>query len=153
MHEPRVAKMRLARPEPPHRLAAVLIEPVHLFVPKGRSALRVTSRSCSPATFLVRYWAKHAPNKIAKIWSSPAVEQRPATGETLSDEFLLDGMDNYWLAILVFHYTGEYWSRAPLMSESTDAVPARGLAFADCLGTPEAPAACGAGVLVDVEYV
>ncbi len=122
-------------------------------MPKGRSALTVTSRSCSPATFLVRYWAKHAPNKIAKIWSSPAVEQRPQSGTTLTDRFLLEGMESYWLAILVFHYTGEYWSRAPLMSSATDAIPARNLAFADCLGTADAPSNCEAGVLVDVEYL
>ena len=122
-------------------------------MPKGRSALKVSSRSCSSATFLVRYWAKHAPNKIAKIWSSPAVEQRPTSGTTLTDRFFLEGMESYWLAILVFHYTGEYWSRAPLMSAPTDAIPARDLAFADCRGTPEAPSRCEAGILVDVEYL
>lgn len=136
-----------------HRLTAVLIEPVHLFVPKGRSVLRVTSRSRSHETFLVRYWAKNAPNKLAKIWSSPTVEQRPQCGDTMTDPFVLDGLESYWLAILVFHHTGEYWSRAPLMSDATDAVPAHGLAFADGLGVADTSACGEARILVDVEYM
>lgn len=130
----------------------MLIEPVHIFVPKGRSALRISSRNRSPATFLVRCWAKLAPTKTAKIWSSPSVEQRPDRGETLVDRFALDGIDSYWLAILVFQYSDDHWTRAPVLGEAMETIPVHGLAFADSRVALDDPAR-EAAVLVDVDYV
>ena len=129
----------------------MLIEPVHIFVPKGRSALRVSSRNLSPATFLVRYWAKLAPTKTAKIWSSPSVEQRPLRDQTLVDLFALEGIDSYWLAILVFQYSDDHWTRAPLLGNATETIPVRGLPFAESR-LPSTAAAREAAILVDVDY-
>ena len=135
----------------PESLTAVLIEPVHIFVPKGRTPLLVSSRGCSQGTYLIRYWGKLAPTKTAKIWSTPTVEQRPRQGETLSDRFVLDGIDSYWLAILVFQYSGEHWSRAPMLGDAKETIPVHDLAFGPSRVAPESEFQ-GPAILIDVDY-
>lgn len=136
---------RPGKPDP------VLIEPVHIFVPKGRIPLRVSSRGCSQGTYLIRYWGKLAPTKTAKIWSTPTVEQRPRLGETLSDRFVLEDIDSYFLAILVFQYSGEHWSRAPQLGNAKETIPVQGIAFGPSRVAPESEFQ-GPAILIDVDY-
>ena len=126
----------------------MLVEPVHLFVPSGTSVLRISSHGFSKDPTLVRYWAKHAPTKISKVWWGPLLEQRPQFGTARSDQFHLEGLRSYWLAIIAFQYNNGHWSRTPLISEKTKVVPALELVF----GNSDVTAASEPRVQVDVEY-